>query len=141
MSEKEQSTLHMCIVDEYIRSEVPPYLRKERQRWIESLAWSCVGLSCIEKGINKEEAMHYIEKAGEEMGLVDAATSLKTLLHQPYFEGCRGIADFIAKINRDMDGMETEEKFRFLYENVGTMAIRFVSIINKREESDADESR
>ncbi|MCY9038552.1 hypothetical protein MOE77_16690 [Bacillus inaquosorum] len=138
MREKEQSTLNMCVVDEYIGSEVPPYLRKERQRWIEGLAWSCVGLSCIAKGISKDEALYYIEKAGEEMGLVDAATSLKTLLHQPYFEGCRSIADFIAKINRDMDGMESEEKFRFLYENVGTMAVRFVWVLIKPEEMSAE---
>lgn len=106
--------------------------------WIEGLAWSCVGLSCIAKGISKEEAMHYIEKAGEEMGLVDAATSLKTLLHQPYFEGCQSIADFIAKVNRDIDGMESEEKFRFLYENVDTMAMRFVRILIKPEEMSAE---
>ncbi|MCY9008384.1 hypothetical protein MOE50_05125 [Bacillus inaquosorum] len=130
--------MNMCVVDEYIGSEVPPYLRKERQRWIEGLAWSCVGLSCIAKGISKDEALYYIEKAGEEMGLVDAATSLKTLLHQPYFEGCRSIADFIAKINRDMDGMESEEKFRFLYENVGTMAVRFVWVLIKPEEMSAE---
>ncbi|QJC97137.1 hypothetical protein HC660_26630 [Bacillus mojavensis] len=134
MSEKKQRPLHMCVVDEYIRPEMPSYLRKERHRWIEGLAWSCVGLTCIAKGVSKDEAMHCIEKAGEEMGLVDAATSLKTLLHQPYFEGSRSITDFIAKVNRDMDGMESEEKFRFLYENVGTMAIRFVWILIKPEE-------
>ncbi|WIX20091.1 hypothetical protein QRX25_10485 [Bacillus sp. L381] len=131
MSEKGQHTLHMCVVDEYIGSEVPPYLRKERQRWIEGLAWICVGHSCNASDISKEEAMRYIEKASEEMGLVDAATSLKALLHQPYFGGCQSIADFIAKINRDMDGMESKEKFRFLYENVGTMAFRFVWVLIK----------
>ncbi|MDU0153998.1 hypothetical protein [Bacillus cabrialesii] len=131
MSGKEQRTLHMCVVDEYIGSEVPPYLREERQRWTESLAWSCVGLSCITKGISKDEAMHYIEKAEKEMGLVDAATSLKALLNRPYLEACQSITDFIAKVNRDMDGMESEEKFRLLYENVGTIAMRFVLIIIK----------
>ncbi|PJH94882.1 hypothetical protein [Bacillus sp. SN1] len=138
MSDKKQCTLHMYLGDEYI-GPVNPFEHKwESEGWIEGLAWSCVGLSCIARGISKDEAMHYIEKAGDEMGLVDAATSLKTLLHQPYFEGCRSIADFIAKINRDMDGMESEEKFRFLYENVGTMAIRFVSIIIKPEGMSAE---
>ncbi|MFC8958306.1 hypothetical protein ACFTXL_01300 [Bacillus subtilis] len=138
MSEKKQRTLHMYLGDEYIGPVTPFEYKWKSDGWIEGLAWSCVGLSCIAKGISKEEAMHYIEKAGEEMGLVDAATSLKTLLHQPYFEGCQSIADFIAKFNRDIDGMESEEKFRFLYENVDTMAMRFVWILINPEEMSAE---
>ncbi|MEC1707438.1 hypothetical protein P9E09_07190 [Bacillus mojavensis] len=141
MSEKKPCTWHMYIGDEYIGPVTPFESKRESNGWLEGLAWSCVGLTCVAKGVSKDEAMHCIEKAGEEMGLVDAATSLKALLHRPYFEGCRSLADFIAKINRDMDGMESEEKFRFLYENVGTMAIRFVWVLIKPEEMSADESR
>ncbi|MGF2820175.1 hypothetical protein ACQUF8_14475 [Bacillus subtilis] len=134
MSEKKQRTWHVYLGDEYLGPITPTEISKDSVWVTDGFAWSCVGLSCIAKGISKEEAMYYIEKAGEEMGLVDAATSLKTLLHQPYFEGCRSISDFIAKVNRDIDGMESEEKFRFLYENVGTMAMRFVWILIKPEE-------
>lgn len=137
MSEKKQRTWHVYLGDEYLGPITPAEVSKESVWVTDGFAWSCVGLTCIAKGISKDEALYYIEKAGEEMGLVDAATSLKTLLHQPYFEGCRSISDFIAKVNRDIDGMESEEKFRFLYENVGTMTIRFVWILIKPEELDA----
>lgn len=130
MNKKERRPLHMYLGAEYI-GPVEPFESKESQDWREGVAWTYVGLSCNARGISKEEAMMYIEKAGEEMGLVDATTSLKALLHQPYFDGCQSIADFITKVNRDMNGMESKEKFRFLCENVGTTAIRFVSILIK----------
>ena len=104
-------------------------------------AWSFVGLTCIAKGIRKEEAMRYIEKAGDQMGYIEATASLRALLHRSYFEGCRSIAAFITKVKRDTDGMESKEIFRFLYENVGTIAIRFVWLLIKSKELGTDERK
>ncbi|MCY9061010.1 hypothetical protein MOE67_01995 [Bacillus inaquosorum] len=98
-------------------------------------AWSCVGLTCIAKGIGREEAMKYIEKAGKQMGRIDAATSLRALLHRPYFEDCRSIEDFISKVKRDTNSLERESCFRFLSENVGSLAIRFVWLLVNNEKA------
>lgn len=98
-------------------------------------AWSFVGLTCIAKGIRKEEAMWYIEKAGDQMGYIEATASLRALLHRSYFEGCRSIGDFISKVKRDTDGLEKESVFRFLHENVGALAIRFVWILMNNEKA------
>lgn len=98
-------------------------------------AWSFVGLTCIAKGIRKDEAMWYIEKAGDQMGYIEATTSLRALLHRSYFEGCRSIAAFITKVKRDTDGLERECCFRFLHENVGALAIRFVWILMNNEKA------